>query len=490
MPRHRFCVLLAISLASRSASSAAQHAGHSHTARQAPIPGKVPITSRSPAAIALYLEGRTLQEALKPHEAHARYGRALALDRGFALAAYGLAATAPSPRAAREHLRQALVLGDSVSAGERLVIHVLEARLDRGPAAWAAVAESLVALHPDDERAHWMLGSARSALGEYAAALAAYRGAIGINPDFALAYNSIGYAERNAGHPAAAEAAFRRYIALVPDDPNPYDSYGELLLTLGRFDEAIAQYRRAQAIDPAFAGSFVGIASAEALAGRHEAGRAEARRYLAAARDAHEQRAALQTLALVEADDGRPDDALAALARMHDVAASDGDTASMVEDVMDRGELLLDLGRVADAERAIRDADLLAAAASIPVEQQVEVIARTDFLLARVAIAAGDLDRAATAAANLAGGDERWQRRAHELRGRVALAAGEVARAVVELEAADRSDPSVLVLLARAHQGNGQAAMARQIGATVSATHRLLNWPLVRARIALREVAW
>src|SRR5690606_6575020 len=174
-----------------------------------------------------------------------------------------------------------------------------------------------------------------------------------INPEFALAYNSIGYAERNAGHPAAAEAAFRRYIALVPDDPNPYDSYGELLLTLGRFDEAIAQYRRAQAIDPAFAGSFVGIASAEALAGRHEAGRAEARRYLAAARDAHEQRAALQTLALVEADDGRPDDALAALARMHDVAASDGDTASMVEDVMDRGELLLDLGRVADAERAI-----------------------------------------------------------------------------------------------------------------------------------------
>ena len=281
MSRHRFCVLLAISLASRSATSAAQQASHSHTARQAPIPGKVPITSRSPAAIALYLEGRTLQEALKPHEAHARYGRAFALDRGFALAAYGLAATAPSPRAAREHLRQALVLGDSASAGERLVIRVLEARLDRGPAAWAAVAESLVALHPDDERAHWMLGSARSALGEYAAALAAYRGAIGINPEFALAYNSIGYAERNAGHPAAAEAAFRRYIALVPDDPNPYDSYGELLLTLGRFDEAIAQYRRAQAIDPAFAGSFVGIASAEALAGRHEAGRAEARRLVA-----------------------------------------------------------------------------------------------------------------------------------------------------------------------------------------------------------------
>ena len=175
---------------------------------------------------------------------------------------------------------------------------------------------------------------------------------------------------------------------------------------------------------------------------------------------------------------------------MHHVAALDGDTASMVEDVMDRGELLLDLGRVAEAERAIRDADLLAAAASIPVEQQVEVIARTDFLLARVAIAAGELDRAATAAANLADGDERWQGRAHELRGRVALAAGEVARAVVELEAADRSDPSVLVLLARAHQGNGHAAMARQIGATVAATHRLLNWPLVRARIALREDVW
>ncbi|MEZ4379550.1 MAG: tetratricopeptide repeat protein [Gemmatimonadales bacterium] len=482
----RLVVLSSAALALLVGTSSAQHAGHAPPPPEATTSGKIPITSRSPEAIAHFLEARALQEALTPHEAHLHYARALALDPAFALAAYGLGATAPTPRAAREHLAHAASLAAAGSEGERLLIRALQARLDEGPAAWGAVAESLVALHPGDERAQWMLGSARSAQGQYAAAIRSYRRALAIAPTFALAWNSIGYAERNAGNAVAAEDAFRQYIALVPDDPNPYDSYGELLLTLGRFDEAISQYGRAQAIDPIFPGSFVGIASAHALAGRHLEARAEAMRYLEGARDAHERRAALNTLALVEADEGDAEAALAAITRMQAVAASEGDTASMVQDILLQGELHVLFGRLDEAEAAFRDADLLAAGSSLSPTQQVEVGAVTHYGRALVALERGAADLVAAAVVAL-GATDGSVSRARELKGRLALRDAAFARAVGELEAADGSDPMVLVLQARAHRGQGHEAVARRIEASVLGIHRLLDWPLVRARIALGQ---
>lgn len=79
--------------------------------------------------------------------------------------------------------------------------------------------------HPNDERAHWVLGNAYSVQQAYDKAIDQFQQALAINPQYSLAWNSVGYAYRPTGNTAAAEKAFQQYIALVPNDPNPYDSY-------------------------------------------------------------------------------------------------------------------------------------------------------------------------------------------------------------------------------------------------------------------------
>ena len=187
--------------------------------------GKMPITSRSNEAVALYARGRTLNENLPPHEAHALFQQAIALDPAFAMGQYALASTAPTARQVREHLDKALALAAGASEGERLLIRAMQARIDANPTAGQQYAESLVTRHPNDERAHWVLGNAYSVQQAYDKAIDQFQQALAINPQYSLAWNSVGYAYRPTGNTAAAEKAFQQYIALVPNDPNPYDSY-------------------------------------------------------------------------------------------------------------------------------------------------------------------------------------------------------------------------------------------------------------------------
>ena len=90
--------------------------------------GKVPLTTRSAEARALYLHGRALNENLLPHEGHAAFARAAALDTSFAMAEYGLASTAPDARSLVEHTARAVALAAGASDGERLMILALRAR--------------------------------------------------------------------------------------------------------------------------------------------------------------------------------------------------------------------------------------------------------------------------------------------------------------------------------------------------------------------------
>ncbi len=207
--------------------------------------GKIPITTPSDSARALLLRGRTLNESLKPHEAYALFQQAVAIDTTFAFGEYSLAATAPTARDATEHLQRALRLADHASAGEQLLVRSLQARKQGRPDRARQLADSLVALYPNDERAHWTRGNACSAQQQYECAIAEFRAAIAISPTYSLAYNQLGYVYRSAGRLPEAETAFQQYIALVPNDTNPYDSYAELLMAAGRFDESIAQYRKA-----------------------------------------------------------------------------------------------------------------------------------------------------------------------------------------------------------------------------------------------------
>ena len=80
--------------------------------------GKIPITTKSEEARAIFLRGRTLNENLQPHEAFLLFQQAVALDSTFAFGEYSLAATSPTAKERDGHLKTALALsGNASSAG-------------------------------------------------------------------------------------------------------------------------------------------------------------------------------------------------------------------------------------------------------------------------------------------------------------------------------------------------------------------------------------
>ena len=103
--------------------------------------GKIPITTRSADARALFLRARALNETLEPHEAHTLFAQALAADPTFAMAEYYLASTAPTAKELTEHLERAIALSSNASPGERLVILGMQARRHADPARARQLAE-------------------------------------------------------------------------------------------------------------------------------------------------------------------------------------------------------------------------------------------------------------------------------------------------------------------------------------------------------------
>src|SRR5215218_5710598 len=254
---------------------------------------KIPISSSSDEAKALFVKGRDLSDQLRNQDARKLFEQAAAKDSTFAMAHYNLALTAPTTKEFLQHLDHAVALAPKASDGERLLILALEAGAKADPAKSLQYTEEAVAKYPQDERAHAVLGNAYIGQQQYDKAIAEFRKAIELNPSYSAAYNSLGYAYRPAGNDVEAEKAFKKYIELVPNDPNPYDSYAELLMKTGRFDESIAQYRKALSVDSTFGSSHIGIAANLMFQGKHDASVAEAQKLYDAARDDGDRRTAL-----------------------------------------------------------------------------------------------------------------------------------------------------------------------------------------------------
>ncbi len=351
-PTARARRLSSLALAALIASVQSAGAQTAHSA------GKVPISTVSAEARADFVKGRTLAENLRAHESREFMRNAIAKDPNFALAHLNLANSAPTAKEFFEHLGHAVALAGKASAGERLMILGAQAGANADPAKQLEHYPQLVAEFPQDERAHFLLGTTYFGQQDYGKAIEEYRRSTAIAPDFAPAYNIMGYAYRTEGRYPEAEQAFKKYIELIPNDPNPYDSYAELLMKTGRFDESIAQYRKALEVNPQFAPSFLGIASNLALQGKYDASRAEAKKLYDGARNDGEKRGAMFAVTTTYAEEGKFDLALAELDKQYALGKGIGDAAAMAGDATFMGNVLLESGKPAEAlkkfEQAVR----------------------------------------------------------------------------------------------------------------------------------------
>ena len=450
--------------------------------------GKIPITTSSEEARRLYLKSRDLAENLRATDSRALLQQAVAKDPSFALAHLMLATTAGTPKEFFDALGRATAAAAKVSEPERLMILGQDAGVRGDLASQQAQYTQLVALYPNDERAHSLMGIYAFGQQDYATAADHLQKATEVNPNFSPAYNMLGYAYRFAGQYAEAEKAFQKYITLIPNDPNPYDSYAELPMKTGRFQESIGAYEKALAKDANFVASYVGIGNDQILLDHPAQARQAFDKLAARARNVGEKRLALFWTAASYVHEGATERALEAVERGYTLAERDGDQAGMSADLNQMGNILLEAGQPeAAAVRFARSLELIEAAA-VPAEVKTATRRNGLFDEARVALARKDLktakQKAEAYAREVAAKNMPFElRQQHELAGLVALQEGDHARAVGELSQANQQDPRLLYQLGLAYRAQGDAAKTREAFSSAANFNGLnFNYAYVRRK--------
>jgi tetratricopeptide (TPR) repeat protein len=457
---------LALSLVVASAAAAAGEPGKRGNPGQ-----KMAVTTASPEARALYLQGFDLLERRRHADAYARCREAVAVDPELAVAHLCLYITTGSKTEALDEMRRAVSLADKATEPERLWILSDDAIVRGDAAAEKRHIDRIVELLPDDEHAYNLLAAYHYRRAEWAEAIKAYAAATRIAPSYTLAYNQLGYCYEFLGRYAEAEAAFQKYIELLPGDPNPYDSYAELLMKMGNYRGSIEQYDKALAIDPKFATAYIGAGNDEILLGRFAEARRAFARLVAAARTAEDRRQGWLWTALSHVHEGHTAEAIAAIGKATAIAQTAGDQRGIAADLHLTGDILLDAARPAEAAAAFSHQAATVARAPAPTEVRAADQRDARFDRARVALATHDLAaaRAERDALLRESTDPRSQFRAHELAGRVALADHDATTAVAELDRSDPRNPRARYLLAVALEAKGDLARARTIFAEVAA---------------------
>jgi len=297
----------------------------------------------------------------------------------------------------------------------------------------------------------------------------------------------LGYANRAIENYDEAEKAFKKYTELNPDDPNPYDSYAELLLKMGRFEESIQSYKEALAIKPDFIPSYGGIAADLVYQGKYEEARGQLHKLLELAKDDGQRRTAYFNIAMSYIDEGKYDQALAAIKNQYTLAEGIHDTGAMAGDIGIMAAILLAqsqydnaLEKYKTSLKLIMDSDL---------SDEIKVNAERNFLYneSRVALKKGDL-KTAKARSSLYStqvseiGNVAQIRLAHELTGMIALEEKDYAKAVEEFLQGNQQNPYNLYQLAMAYKGQGNQQKAEEYCTNAARFHSLLNLNYAFAR--------
>jgi tetratricopeptide (TPR) repeat protein len=241
-----------------------------------PLPERMPITTRSPEARALFDEGIIAWENLHiPHALHC-WQVAIEKDPNFLLAHLYISERVPDPSQQALELKKVTALMDSVTPDERLMAEwILERRRDNTIGSLAAMNE-LLNRYPRDKHLYWFAAlfvGTNYHQWDRAAELAAQ--AVHVDPDFAGALNNLGYDYAFQGKFDQAFPVMQHYIEVLPQEPNPQDSYAEILRMAGRFDEAVEHYQAALRLEPNFGESLLGLADTFALMGQEGKARSQ-----------------------------------------------------------------------------------------------------------------------------------------------------------------------------------------------------------------------
>ncbi len=435
------------------------------------IPGEIPVTARSAEALQLFREGRFKALNWDCPAASLLLKQALLAEPDFALALAWLGKCDVGPDGARE-IERGLQLSSSLPVTERMMIEVLAAERRGDDEQIRKLRRQLVDLAPNDWLAQFQLGVQSQYDYKSQAAILHLNRALQLNPQLAEAYNYLGFVLAQQGMTEEGIAAARKFVELKPNEPNAYDSLGEVLLLVGRLDEAEAQFRKAGEMKAEFWMAWVGVSYARFyrgdFAGGHEA--------MTVARKTPHAESEMRALALVDAwgylGEGKSAEALAGIDALEQAGAEKKSSLALAWARFERAEMLLELGRLGEAQAQVQLSRQSLADAGAGDEQNR--VRRSLLVLdSALGVSAQNPAQAARAAADLAeelrrapsNNDVRSDM--HHAAGEAALAARDPARAVEALSMCPDTEVPCRVRLAAAQELAGQPRAAEETRARV-----------------------
>jgi Flp pilus assembly protein TadD len=446
----------------------------------APLTGEISVSTPSPQAAAFFRQGRERLFDLDVPGAEKMFREALALDAGFPLAKAWLSrAVGGSEGVALAE--QAFAAAKSLPEAERLEIESLLCERRGEEQRTRLLKRQLADLAPHDWAAQYLQAVQSQWDGKSQAAQLYLNRAIAIDPKQPGPYNYLAYTYATQGMLDDAVATERKLIALAPGESNPWDSLGDFLLRQNKLDEADEAFAKAVELQAENWMALIGRAyvrffrddlsgGQEMLTGARNAATGAMGRLMPTV---------VQAWAQLAADDGKA--ALHTIDELEKASHGKKEELAHVWAPLERGELLLEMGRAADAPAQFRTAlDRSALLAGDDAKR----LRRYAFVgLQRAAIERGDLDAAAKALAELRKlgeeGKENVQVHTAVLlaNGRDHLAHGRLAEAIKELSRCPKNAWACQTALAEAQQRAGSAqaqdTVARLIAANVrDAVHR------------------
>jgi len=216
------------------------------------------MTTESPEAYRLYLEGKELFFKHHWSEAKTVLLKAINIDSTFALAHFylGIVDYWRNDPQSRVHISNAMKYSDNVSHRLKLFINSYHARIHRDLPRSIELLKEIIEKYPDEKDAYISLGLLlKFEMNQVEETIPYFEKAVELDPFHREAYNQLAYAYNDLGRFDRAMWAVNKYIEIAPDEANGYDSRGEILAMNGQLDEAIASFEQAIEIAPGFSRS-------------------------------------------------------------------------------------------------------------------------------------------------------------------------------------------------------------------------------------------
>jgi superkiller protein 3 len=151
---------------------------------------------------------------------------------------------------ARSAIARASRLAVNATPREQRFIRLWSYRINEKRDLEAALADSLLAMYPEETELYLLRGQCYEFEGNYEAAVRLYSQGVKQDTGFALGIMSLGYAYSVLGDQKKAVEYMQRYIRMAPQEPDPLASYADLLMRAGQYDEALEQYQKALEVKP------------------------------------------------------------------------------------------------------------------------------------------------------------------------------------------------------------------------------------------------